>query len=112
MSFMIEVILEGQLKFIIKDIFVKSLDGVLKVIQLCIYYGEKIDLYVIVNIKIDEIDYLEGDLNKFYRYIGNGGIKFILFNRLIFLYVYKDFRFFVFFVINLNSKIFINRNIV
>ncbi|BCS81799.1 UPF0182 family membrane protein [Anaerocellum diazotrophicum] len=112
MSLMTEVTPEGQPKFIIKDIPVKSLDGAPKVTQPRIYYGEKTDPYVIVNTKVDEIDYPEGDSNKLYRYTGQGGIKLSLINRLIFSYVYKDFRLLVSSAINSNSKILINRNIV
>lgn len=112
MSLMTEVTPEGQPKFIIKDIPIKSLDGAPKVTQPRIYYGEKTDPYVIVNTKIDEIDYPEGDSNKLYRYTGQGGIKLTPLNRLIFSYVYKDFRLLVSSAINSNSKILINRNIV
>jgi len=112
MSLMTEVTPEGQPKFIIKDIPIKSLDGAPKVTQPRIYYGEKTDPYVIVNTKVDEIDYPEGDSNKLYRYNGQGGIKLTPLNRLIFSYVYKDFRLLVSSAINSNSKLLINRNIV
>ncbi|AZT91051.1 UPF0182 family protein [Caldicellulosiruptor changbaiensis] len=112
MSLMTEVTPEGQPKFIIKDIPIKSLDGAPKVTQPRIYYGEKTDPYVIVNTKVDEIDYPEGDSNRLFRYDGKGGIRLTPLNRLIFSYVYKDFRLLVSTAINSNSKILINRNIV
>ncbi|WAM34360.1 UPF0182 family membrane protein [Caldicellulosiruptor morganii] len=112
MSLMTEVTPEGQPKFIIKDIPIKSLDGAPEVTQPRIYYGEKTDPYVIVNTKVDEIDYPEGDSNRLFRYDGKGGIRLTPLNRLIFSYVYKDFRLLVSTAINSNSKILINRNII
>jgi len=112
MSLMTEVTPEGQPKFIIKDIPLKSLDGAPKVTQPRIYYGEKTDPYVIVNTKVDEIDYPEGDSNRLFRYDGKGGIRLTPLNRLIFSYVYKDFRLLVSTAINSNSKILINRSII
>lgn len=112
MSLMTEVTSEGQPKFIIKDIPTKSLDGAPKVTQPRIYYGEKTDQYVIVNTKVEEIDYPEGDSNKLFRYNGKGGVRLNFLNRLIFSYVYKDFRLLISTAIDSNSKILINRNII
>ncbi|MEZ0535625.1 UPF0182 family protein [Caldicellulosiruptoraceae bacterium PP1] len=112
MSPLSDITKEGQPKFIIKDIPVKSIEGAPIVTQPRIYYGESTNQYVIVNTKEDEIDYPEGDSNKLFRYDGNGGIRLSFLNRLLFSYKYQDLRMLISTGINSNSKLLINRNII
>jgi len=79
---------EGLPVLLVKDIPPK-VSVPLKIERPEIYYGEKTDLYVIVNTKLEEFDYPSGDTNVTTRYQGTGGIpikngfrKFLLSLRL------------------------------
>jgi len=88
LSYYEEVGEEGLPVLLVKDIPPK-VSVPLKIERPEIYYGEKTDLYVIVNTKLEEFDYPSGDTNVTTRYQGTGGIpikngfrKFLLSLRL------------------------------
>lgn len=105
---------EGQPEFMISNIPPVSNEGVPKIYQPRVYYGETLDKdsYAIVNTTIKEIDYLEGDKDKEFSYNGNGGIKLNFVNKLLFALDKFDYHILVSNYIKNDSKILINRNVV
>lgn len=103
---------EGQPEFIVRDIPVVSDSGVVAVTQPRIYYGEFTNSHVIVNTKLKEIDYSEGQQNVEFSYDGAGGIKLDFFNKVLFSILNGDYKMLVSNQITDESKILVNRNIV
>ena len=56
-----------------------------------VYFGEKTDDYVMVNTRVEEFDYPQGDTNVYTKYTGGNGIKLSSFiRRLIFAWELGD----------------------
>ena len=103
---------EGQPKFIVRDIPAVSDAGMVDVTQPRIYYGEFTNDHVIVNTKLKEIDYSEGQTNVEFSYDGTGGINLGWLNRALFSVMYGDYKMLVSNQITADSKILPNRNIL
>lgn len=103
---------EGQPEFIVRDIPTVSDSGVVEVTQPRIYYGEYTNNHVIVNTKLKEIDYSEGQQNVEFSYDGNGGIKLDFFNKVLFSVLNGDYKLLMSNQVTDESKILVNRNIV
>lgn len=67
---------------------------------------------VIVNTKLKEIDYSEGQTNVEFSYDGTGGINLGWLNRALFSVMYGDYKMLVSNQITADSKILPNRNIL
>ncbi len=104
---------QGQPEFLIKDIPPKSAEGIRKIKQPRIYYGELTDDYVIVGSdKYKELDYSEGQDDVEFAYDGTGGLKMNFFNRLLFAARYGDIRLLISDLVSADSRILINRDIM
>ncbi len=104
---------QGQPEFLIKDIPPKSAEGIQKITQPRIYYGELTRDYVVVgNEKYKELDYSEDQEDIEFSYDGTGGVRLSPINRLIFAVKYGDVRLLVSDLVSSNSRILINRNIL
>lgn len=101
----------GQPVLIQKDIPATTIYDDLKIIEPRIYYGEMTSDYAIVNCKSDEFDYPKGDNNVENRYVGNGGIKLNLINRIAFSINNMNSRFIFSSDITSDSKVLIRREI-
>ncbi len=102
---------EGQPAFIAKDIPQEISAGFLEVTQPRIYYGEYTNNHVIVNTKLKEIDYSEGQTNVEFSYDGQGGIELQGFNRFLFALLEGDYKLLVSGQVTGESKILTNRNV-
>lgn len=103
---------EGQPKYFIKDIPVKSYEGAPAVTQPRIYYGELTNGYVISNSAYKEMDYPEGDKTAEYSYTGSGGIPMTFFKRLVFAVKHMDVMMIASGYLNDDSRLMDNRNIL
>ncbi len=104
---------QGQPEFLIKDIPPKSAEGIQRIKQPRIYYGELTNDYVVVgNEKYKELDYSEGQEDIEFSYDGSGGLRLGFFNRLMFAAKYGDIRLLISDLVSDDSRILINRNIV
>lgn len=82
---------EGMPEFFLKDIPPVGAAG-LRVSQPHIYFGEHTGRYVIVNTRVQELDYPRGDENVYTSYAGRGGIPLTRLRRLAFAYRFGDMR--------------------
>ncbi len=103
---------DGQPDFCIKDIPIVSTNGMPKVTQPRIYYGESTNDYVIVGSDNLELDYSEGYNDIEYTYTGDSGVKLSFFKKLLFSIYYGDYKMFFSGNIDSDSKILINRNVM
>lgn len=103
---------EGQPEFIVKGIPVTVNDGVSQITQPRIYFGELTSDHVVVNAKIKELDYSNGQETAEFSYDGRAGVKLNFINRLLFALHYGDYKILVSSQITDNSKILTNRNII
>jgi uncharacterized membrane protein (UPF0182 family) len=82
---------EGMPEFYLKDIPpVSSVD--LPVTRPQIYFGEATETYVVVNTRLQELDYPKGDDNVYGTYQGRAGIRLSALSRLAFAYRFADAR--------------------
>ncbi len=107
-----KVTADGQPSFNIKDIPPKSENGMPKITQPRIYYGESTNDYVIVGSNNKELDYSEGYTDIEYTYEGDSGVKLNFFKKLLFSLYYGDYKMFFSGNIDSESKILINRNVL
>ncbi|MBR5614846.1 MAG: UPF0182 family protein [Clostridia bacterium] len=104
---------QGQPEFLIKDIPPKASEGIQKITQPRIYYGELTNDYVVVgNQKYKELDYSEDQEDIEFSYDGRGGLQLTPVNRLVFALKYGDIRLLISDLVSGNSRILINRNII
>ncbi|MBI2247276.1 MAG: UPF0182 family protein [Armatimonadetes bacterium] len=82
---------EGMPEFFLKDIPPVGEAG-LRVSQPAIYFGEHTGRYVIVNTRVQELDYPRGDENVYTSYAGRGGIPLTRLRRAAFAYRFGDMR--------------------
>ncbi len=82
---------EGMPEFFIKDVPPVTVDE-FRIIQPQIYFGERTDRYVIVNTRVQELDYPKGNENAYTAYGGRGGILLSPLRRLAFAYRFGDPR--------------------
>ena len=77
-----------------------------------IYFGEKVNEFVVVNTNEEEFDYPKGDENEYTSYQGSGGIKLdSLLKRLVFSVKFNDFKLFVSSLITNKSKLLFDHSI-
>lgn len=103
---------DGQPYFAMRDIPTVSKNGMPKLTQPRIYYGESTNDYVIVGSGNKELDYSEGYNDIENTYDGNTGVKLSFMKRLIYSLYYKDYKMFFSGNIDSDSKILINRNVL
>lgn len=103
---------DGQPYFSMRDIPTVSQNGMPKLTQPRIYYGESTNDYVIVGSDNKELDYSEGYNDIENTYDGDTGVKLSFMKRLIYSLYYKDYKMFFSGNIDTNSKILINRNVM
>lgn len=101
----------GQPNFVMKDIPPENLTNI-PLDNPRIYFGESTNDYVIVNTKIEELDYPKGDSSESTKYAGEAGINMTLANKLLFAINKKSSKFLLSRDITPESKILINRNIL
>ena len=82
---------EGMPEFFLRDIPPVGEAG-LQVTRPQIYFGEQTGRYVIVNTRVQELDYPRGDENVYASYGGRGGIALTALRRLAFAYRFGDLR--------------------
>ncbi|KGN00872.1 membrane protein [Clostridium novyi A str. 4570] len=112
MSKVNSVTAEGKPDFVIKDMPLVNTSGV-EIKDPRIYYGEKTNEYVVVNTKLNEMDYLkDSGENATRNYDGDAGIKMSFINRILFAINKGDMKFLLSSDITSDSKILMNRNIV
>lgn len=70
-----QVTQEGLPVLFVKDIPPQSDLSELSISQPALYYSQRVNDYVIVNTKLDEFDYPQGDTNVSTRYTGSGGVQ-------------------------------------
>ena len=103
---------DGQPYFAMHDIPTVSQNGMPKLTQPRIYYGESTNDYVIVGSDNKELDYSEGYNDIENTYDGDTGVKLSFMKRLIYSLYYKDYKMFFSGNIDSDSKILINRNVL
>lgn len=101
---------EGMPEFFIKDIPPVGEAG-LQVTRPQIYFGEETGRYVIVNTRVEELDYPKGDENVYASYAGRGGIRLTAFRRLAFAYRFGDLRLMISSDVTRNSRLMFARDI-
>src|SRR5947208_1767690 len=82
---------EGMPDFFLKDIPPTGRAD-LAVQRPQIYFGEHTDRYVIINTRVQELDYPRGDANVYTTYQGRGGVRLTPLRRLAFAYRFGDAR--------------------
>ncbi|MGP4073654.1 UPF0182 family membrane protein [Piscibacillus sp. B03] len=92
MSHVNEIDSQGQPEYLLQDL---PTQGVLDVERPQIYFGEQNNKSVIVNTKVDEFDYPEGETNASTRYEADSGIPLQGLNKLLFSIKEGSFRMFV-----------------
>lgn len=103
-----EITAEGQPGYLVKDL---PPEGPIEVKRPQIYFGENDYRSVIVGSKVDEFDYPSGDKNVYHRYEGKHGIPMTGWNRLIFAWNEKSFRYLVSQQVTEDSQLLQTRNI-
>lgn len=107
-----EIAREGLPNLIIKDIPPRFTTD-LKIKNPSIYYGEEDYDYVIVKTDTKEFDYPLGDKNVYTTYKANSGLAIgNIWKRLVFAYVFKDYKLLISNQVNSDSRILMNRNIM
>lgn len=102
---------DGQPVYVIDNMPVTSKEGYPEITQPRIYYGEKSDLYAIVNTGYDELDYVTEEELTGKVYNADSGIKMTLLNRVLFAIDNLDYKMLISGYINDDSRLLINRNI-
>ncbi|MDP4179277.1 MAG: UPF0182 family protein, partial [Bacillota bacterium] len=102
---------QGQPDFVINDIPPVNTSDI-KLTNPRIYFGEETNDYAIVDTKMGECDYPEGQGFKSNKYEGKSGIKMSLLNKVLFAISERNIKMLLSTDITSSSKILINRNIM
>src|SRR3972149_3871472 len=102
---------EGMPELWIRDIPPQSVPG-LPVTQPRIYFGELTNQFVVVNTRVQELDYPRGDDNAYTAYQGRAGIRLTWLNRLAFAYRLADLKLAISSDISARSTLLFGRNIL
>jgi uncharacterized membrane protein (UPF0182 family) len=102
---------EGAPVYAVKDIPPVSNGGFVAISEPRIYYGESTNGFAIVGGNSSEFDYPLGDANKQYQYMGNGGIRLSMLNRLAFSFVNQNVNILISGQISSESRIMVYRNL-
>lgn len=100
----------GLPEYFIKDI--PPVSDVMFITQPRIYFGELTDRDVIVNTKIEEMDYPVGEDNATYVYQGDAGIRLTFLNRLMLAYRDWELKYFLSTAITGESQMLMRRNVL
>ncbi len=103
---------QGEPDYIIKDLTQTETKGVPYIKQPRVYFGETDNEAVIVNSKLREIDYSEGDIDFEFDYDGQAGVKLNFINKLVLAFKTADMKLLVSNQVTSNSRMLINRNIL
>lgn len=103
---------QGEPEYIIKDLTQTETQGIPYIKQPRIYFGETDNETVIVNSKVREIDYSEGDVDFEFDYDGNAGIRLNFINKLVLSLKTGDMKLLVSNQVTADSRMLINRNII
>lgn len=104
-----EILADGSPNFFVKNI---PPTGQVEVTRGGIYFGEKMDGYVIVKTRMPEFDYPLGDQNATTRYDGADGVGVGgLFNRMMFALRFGDMNMLLSDAIQSDSRVLMHRNI-
>ena len=102
---------EGMPEFFLKDI--PPTGGAdLAVQRPQIYFGEHTDRYVIINTRVQELDYPRGDANVYTTYGGRGGVRLTPLRRLAFAYRFGDARLLLSSDISTQSRLLFGRELL
>ncbi|MBS3802683.1 MAG: UPF0182 family protein, partial [Candidatus Thermoplasmatota archaeon] len=101
---------EGFPRLWIKDIPPKTENGFI-ITQPEIYYGEKINNFVVVNTKTEEFDYPKGGENVYTTYNGSGGVSLSGFSKVAFALRFNSVQLMLSGSITSDSKIMLHRNV-
>ncbi|SEQ38026.1 UPF0182 family membrane protein [Piscibacillus halophilus] len=108
MSHVNEVDSQGQPRYLLQDL---PTQGALEVSRPQLYFGEEQAGNVIVNTKVDEFDYPQGESNASTRYEANTGVPLQGLNKLLFSIKEGSFRMFVSDQLTEESQLLETRNI-
>lgn len=111
-SFANAVSTEGLPSFAIKDVPPVTEYPEFRLKEPRIYYGESTNDWVVVNTNIKEFDYPLGNTNAESSYEGKTGINMTPFNKFMLSLHHGTARFYLSNVVNSQSRILLNRNIV
>lgn len=103
---------QGEPEYIIKDLTQTENEGIPVIKQPRVYYGETDNNTVIVNSKVREIDYSEGDVDFEFDYDGKAGIKLSFLNKLVMAFKTGDMKLLVSNQVTSNSRMLVNKNII
>lgn len=104
-----EILADGSPNFFVKNI---PPTGQVQVTRPGLYFGEKMDGYVIVKTRMPEFDYPLGDQNAMTRYDGLDGVGVGgLFNRMLFALRFGDINMLLSDAIQPDSRVLMHRNI-
>jgi uncharacterized membrane protein (UPF0182 family) len=101
---------EGMPEFFLRNIPPVGEAG-LQVTRPQIYFGEQTGRHVIVNTRVQELDYPRGDENVYASYAGRGGIQLTPLRRMAFAYRFGDLRLLISSDITRNSRLMFARDI-
>ncbi|MDQ0337358.1 uncharacterized membrane protein (UPF0182 family) [Caldalkalibacillus uzonensis] len=104
-----EVTPQGQPEFLVKNL---PPEGSPEITRPQIYFGEQVYPHVIINTKVDEFNYPEGESNVTYRYTADTGIPMTRLNRFIYAWEEGSPRIFISGLINQESQLLRKRNIM
>lgn len=103
---------QGEPEYIIKDLTQTETQGIPYIKQPRVYFGETDNETVIVNSKVREIDYSEGDVDFEFDYDGKAGIRLNFINKLILSLKTGDMKLLVSNQVTSDSRMLTNRNII
>lgn len=109
MSHVNKVTKQGQPNYMVKNL---PPEGDIDITRPQIYFGEEDYPNVIVNSKVDEFDYPEGESNETHRYEADLGIPLKGINKILFAINEGSFRMFVSDQLTKESQLLQNRNIM
>ena len=107
-----KVTTQGQPEMWVENIPPTSTVPELKITRPEIYFGQLTNDYVIVNTKEPEFDYPTGDTNAQTQYEGDAGIAMTIGNKALFALDRANYKILFSNLIDGNSKILLNRNIL
>lgn len=103
---------EGLPEFYTYDIPPKTIKD-MPVKEAGVYFGESTNKYVIINTKVKEFDYPQGDANQYSVYNGPQGVMLSsIWRRLLFAIKYQEINFLLSNALTSKSKVLFDRNIL
>ena len=103
---------QGEPDYIIKDLTQDKQNEIPHISQPRVYFGETDNNPVVVNSKIREIDYSEGDNDYEFDYDGTAGVKLNFINKLVLSIRSADLKLLLSNQITSESRMLLNKNII